>query len=269
MAAPANRPTSFRIKAPPSCVGSWEYCSLAGRWPRFPAGVGLMPARGQGRMRTRAYTAAVSCARAKIAYRSPSVKSVPPRRADWVPARQLASRSRGVASVAGTSFQGRRRPSGYSGLMLPGAAIGGVSGVAAIRNSAARHAGVTTDACGHGAGQAVEARPEPGSTTSAAMAAPVSRLPSWSRNAHGLRRRTRQGRDAGGSDRGDGGGPQLATCAAQGGDGQGELRQVTLARQAARQVLEGGRRRRAALTTVDEGLQRPAVPPAGHGTPRS
>src|SRR3954453_3952414 len=36
MAAPANRPTSFRIKAPPSCVGSWGNCSLAGPWPWAP-----------------------------------------------------------------------------------------------------------------------------------------------------------------------------------------------------------------------------------------
>src|SRR6188768_1337533 len=40
MAAPANRPTSFRIKAPPSCVGSWMDCSLAVRWPQFPAVAG-------------------------------------------------------------------------------------------------------------------------------------------------------------------------------------------------------------------------------------
>src|SRR5215203_4910432 len=40
MAAPANRPTSFRIKAPPSCVGSWDGCSL-----RSADGRSLLPGR--------------------------------------------------------------------------------------------------------------------------------------------------------------------------------------------------------------------------------
>src|SRR5688572_22333024 len=75
MVAPANRPTNFRIKAPPSCVGSWGNCSpqVAGRG--FPPTSGHARVSQEKRVHTHARAQRPPAALGgKIAYRPTCVK---------------------------------------------------------------------------------------------------------------------------------------------------------------------------------------------------
>ena len=215
------------------------------------------------RARQRPIGAALS---ARIAYRRTGVKCPPGRRAEWSRRLRTAlgrAASRRSLAPPSTAGSGRRDSAAER---LPLAATDRSSGRAARCASATRHAAAGADRYFDRAPASSEVDDGGrGRMTSPTIAAQVSRLPTCSRHDQPL------GRGVGADDprhvgAGHGNGRELAAGAPQRDDRQRELRHLPLAALAAREVVEGGGRRRPALAPIDEVDQGRAVPAAGERT---
>ena len=220
-------------------------------------------------MRTRACNGChLGCARARIAYRRTGVKSstggVGPSRGPGASAGSERAR-RGVG-------RGHLLPGPQEALRIPGrhGARGrrttALSGSAAMRDSASRQTAVTAGREGSSASLVERtAVPVRGTTTRAAIAAPVMRPPSWSRSDQPVRRGAASAatldRDAATARARRGARGRRAGARRR----ERELGQVTLAGVARARWSSAAGGRRAALAVGDERLEDGAMGPAGGG----